>query len=166
MKKSFLYISIGIVAIISCIANPAFSQDQKSGKATIDKNIVSERQFTFVPQSATPMGGGFVNLTYSFSFKINGDSVISYLPYYGRAFVAPVYPSDGPLTFTSTDFTYSVTKSDDKKQELIIETKDRTYNNKFYFTIFNDGTASLQVTSTDRQPITYQGRVTGLQAMK
>jgi hypothetical protein len=166
MKLSFLYRSFAVVLALSFFINQGFSQEKQSGKATIASDFVNERQFTFVPQSATPLGGRYIVLNYDFSFKINGDSIVSYLPYYGRAFVAQYNPTEGPLTFTSTDFNYNINKSDGKKQELVIETKDRTYNNKFFFTIFNDGTASLQVTSTDRQPIIYQGRVSGLQAMK
>ena len=159
MKKLFINVLLLFSVAVS------FSQGQPNGKATINQNITN-KEFSFVPQSATPMGGRYIPLNYNFSFKITSDSINCYLPYYGRAFVAPYNPSDGPLTFTSTDFIYNVTKSDGKKQELTIETKDRTYNNKFFFTIFNDGTASLQVTSTDREPINYQGQVTGLQAMK
>jgi hypothetical protein len=165
MKPMMKYTAM---AILSLALSSIWAQDstrQTTGKASVNTSV-TQQEFTFTAESATPLGGRYIILNYPYSFKITGDSIQCYLPYYGRAYIAPYSPQDGPLTFTSTDFIYQVTKSDGKKQELTIETKDRTYNNKFFFTIFSNGTAQLQVTSNDRQPINFQGRITGTQAMK
>ncbi|HEX2848182.1 MAG TPA: DUF4251 domain-containing protein [Chitinophagaceae bacterium] len=129
-------------------------------EAQLDTAVVRQKveagKYTFIAQNAMPMRGRTVQLTSLYDLKITGDSVISALPYYGRAYSAPFNPSENGLNFTSVSFDYQV-KYRKKRWEVSIKPKDVQRVSEMNLTIYSNGRASLQVTSNDRQPISFSG---------
>jgi hypothetical protein len=159
--KKYLHI------FITCIAVLIFSQycaaqtntDEKEAKKTAFKNMVDSQHFTFVAQSVTPLRGRFRNLTSSYDVRLFKDSMISFLPYFGRAYSAPLDPTESPLNFTSTDFTYTVTPHKKNGWNVVIKPNDKSGVQQFSFTIFSNGTASLNVVSSSKDPISFNGYI-------
>jgi hypothetical protein len=117
---------------------------------------IQEKRYVFIPQSVSPLSGGNRQLFSDFSLRISPDSIISYLPYFGRAFSASIGTSQSGLSFTSTDFSYEVTGR--KKGGWNITLKPRQTDVRVMnLTVFPNGTATLQVTSNNRQAISFYG---------
>lgn len=134
-----------------------YSQDKES---TV-KNIVEARYFVFHAQIAMPMSGSSRQLTSSdFDLKITKDSVVSYLPYYGRAYSVSYGTTDGGLDFISTKFDYTITDRKKGGWEINIKPKDVQDFREFTLTLSENGNGSLEATSTNRQPISFTGYVT------
>lgn len=129
-------------------------------EAQLDTAIVRQKvegkRYTFVAQNAMPMRGRTVQLTSLYDLKITGDSVIAALPYYGRAYSAPINPSDNGINFTSTSFDYQ-SRYRKKRWEISIRPKDTQSVSEMNLIIYSNGRASLQVTSNNRQPISFNG---------
>lgn len=129
-------------------------------EAQLDTAIVRQKveakRYTFVAQTAIPMRGRTVQLTSLYDLKITGDSVIAGLPYYGRAYSAPINPSDNGINFTSVSFDYKSTYRK-KRWEISIKPKDIQSVSEMNLIIYSNGRASLQVTSNNRQPISFNG---------
>ncbi len=91
--------------------------------------------------------------------RVSKDSLVTYLPYFGRAYSAPIGTSDSGLQFTSTDFIY--TKEPRAKGGWLIKIKPNDNRNvqQMFLTVTEGGSASLQVTSTNRDPISFNGYV-------
>ena len=121
------------------------------------KELVTSRRFVFTPQSVSPMSGGIRQVTPEFSLRVTADSIISYLPYFGRAFGIP--PSEGGISFTSTRFEYNAKERKKKRWEISIRPKDNRDVQQMNFTLFDNGYGSLYVTSNNRQGITYYGYI-------
>src|SRR5205823_2822913 len=85
-----------------------FAREKKSSKEAMTRNRVESKDFVFEAQSVSPMGGGMRQLTSSYDLIVSKDTIISNLPYFGRAYTAPVNPSEGGINFTSTNFEYTV----------------------------------------------------------
>jgi len=138
----------------------ASAQDSKKEKEAAEtKSIIYSKNFVFTPQSATPTGGKLLPLTGEFHLIITEDTVISYLPYYGRAYSPPVSSNSGGITFTSTDYQYSIAEEKKGGWEILIQPKDVKDVDKLSLTVFENGNASLQVMSRSRQPISYRGYI-------
>src|SRR5690606_13789712 len=91
-----------------------------------------------------------------YDVKVTPDSVIAYLPFFGRSFVAPMDPTNGGIKFTSTDFSF--TKELKKKNyEITITPKDVRDIQQLYFTISPGGYAYLRGQSINRTPISFNG---------
>lgn len=126
-------------------------------KAAIQKAVES-RNFTFQAQSASPMRGGNINITMEYDVRITGDSVISYLPFYGRAYVAPMDPTDNPMRFTSTKFSYD-SKTQKNGYEIVIKPTDTKDVKQMRLSISENGYGTLSVTNLNRDPISFYGYI-------
>jgi hypothetical protein len=141
--------------LLLIVVSTTFAQDVP--KITADD--VTNKTFLFKAQSTTPLGGTYLVLNYPYDVRIAGDSLISNLPYFGRAYSAPMNPNEAGLTFTTTKFTYEVTKSEDGKFEITVETKDQRDSSKMFFTLYANGGAQLLVQPFNKQTIRYDGSV-------
>ena len=123
------------------------------------KEIITHKQFTFLAETAVPSNFRSRPLTFGYDVQVAPDSVISHLPYFGRAYSAPVDPSKGGIQFTSTDFTYQVKEKDKGGWIVTILPKDYNDVQQMYLHVTESGYATLQIVSTFRQPISFHGRI-------
>jgi hypothetical protein len=139
---------------------PRSSFAQETKKTTVEQAIQS-KQFIFKAQTAFPMRGGMRQLTSEYDLKVNGDTLTAYLPYFGRAYVAPIDPTKGGIQFTSTQNNYTL-KVKKKNSEINIVPKNIQEVRQLHLNISPNGNASLQVISNNRDPITFNGYVEAL----
>ena len=135
------------------------AQNKKDKKEQI-KLIVEPQNYVFKAQTALPTGGATRPLTSDYDLRISKDTILSDLPYFGRAFTAPLNPSEGPLRFTSTDFQYAVANRKKGGWDVTSTPKDVTDPRQINMSIFDNGTASVMVNSYNRQPISFNGYIT------
>lgn len=134
----------------------AFGQDDK--KAAIGE-LVKSRQFVFKAQSASPTSGRTRQLTSEYGLWVKKDTVVSALPYFGRAYSAPVDPTSGGINFTSTDFEYTETEGKKGGWQIEIKPKDNRDVQQMSLSISTSGYGTLQVRSNNRQNISFYGYV-------
>ncbi|MBC7905109.1 MAG: DUF4251 domain-containing protein [Gemmatimonadaceae bacterium] len=147
MKKSSIILSLFLMATLYISA-----QDSTSVEA-----MVNAKNFSFKPHTAMLLGGGVRQLTGGFELKVSKDKLIVYLPYFGRAYSAPLDPSRGALDFTSKSFLYEATERKKGGYDVIIRPKDGSDVQQMVLLISESGSASLQINSNNRQPISYNG---------
>lgn len=163
MKTKYIFPVIVFIIICSafitaCSSTRPASIDQLTDSAAI-RDRVNTANFIFVPQYVNGVGFRRRQLNSSqYDIEVRKDTVVSYLPYFGRGYTAPISPSDVDFDFTSTHFSYSVTPA---KQGwyISIKPKDKMYLQELYFRIFENGTATLNIISNDRSSIAYDGYV-------
>jgi hypothetical protein len=141
-----------------------FFQCTSSKKATAIQpgdasTMINAHEFKFIADRVTPLRGRMRQLTSSYDVTVKKDSLVSYLPYFGRAYQAPMDPSKGGIQFTSTQFSYEVNADKKNSWNVVIKPKDQPDVQQFLFTIFENGTATLNVTSTHRDPISFYGNI-------
>lgn len=131
---------------------------QEKGEQGIQRAIET-RNFVFKASSATPQRGRITQLTSEYDLIVRPDTVISFLPYFGRAFTAPINPSEGGIKFTSSDFVYSSSQTKKGGWEIKITPKGISDVSDLYLTVFENGNATLRVNSVNRTPISFNGFV-------
>ncbi len=129
------------------------------------KKMVEAQRYIFRAQTVSPMSGGSRQLTSEYDVSIIGDSMVVYLPYFGRAYTAPLDPAKGGINFTSTNFTYIVNKKK-KGWDVVIKPKDVTDVQQLVFFIAENGYVTLNVVSTNRQAISFYGKIEELKQKK
>lgn len=133
-------------------------QEKSEQKEKELKEWIANRQFAVSVDRALPMGGRSIPLTTLYSLELRGDSVRSYLPYFGRAYVAP-YGGGNSMDFDApvTDYDCAYTQ----KGAAVVRFKAKTNEDNFTFRlqIYPNGSATIQVTPVNRQSITYYGEV-------
>lgn len=159
MKKFRLLFLIGTVLLAGGQSLFAQSKKEKSEQKEKEvKEVIESKQFTINVDRALPMGGRSVNLTTSYSLEMRGDSAISYLPYFGRAYTAP-YGGGNGMRFEKevADYQCTYNKKGVAKIQFVARTDEDTY--RFAIQVYPNGSASINVTPVNKQSITYQGEL-------
>jgi len=131
-------------------------QAQDADAATVQK-AVETKNYVFKAESATPQRGGHRQLTTEYELLVNPDTVVSFLPYFGRSYSAPINPSDAGIKFTSMNYEYSVKTKKKNRWDITIKPNDVSDIRDLNLTVFDNGRASLRVNSNNREPITFEG---------
>jgi hypothetical protein len=159
MKTSTPFIKGMLLAVLAFVAfsSTSFAQDS-SATASLESRI-KDKHLVFVAQTALPQRGSIRQLTSYYDLRVSNDSLVSNLPYFGRAYTAPIDPSQGGLNFTSTSFDYNV--KDGKKSSWDIRIKPNKGQDiqEILLNVFDNKTASLQVISNNREPISFRGYI-------
>ncbi|HEY0066028.1 MAG TPA: DUF4251 domain-containing protein, partial [Flavisolibacter sp.] len=97
--KNFKHILKTFLFIAAVLAfGQAGAQKAEAGEV---KTLVESGNYIFKPQTVMPSVGGSRFLTSEYELVVSKDTLASFLPYFGRAFTAPVNPTEGGIRFTS-----------------------------------------------------------------
>lgn len=155
--KTFITITLTVFLLLSCKSGDNLSKEEAISQ--MNEKVESSR-YIFVPQTAIPMGGRSINLDNSYSLKVSRDTIKSYLPYFGRAYTAPISAStDGGIKFISTNFDYKISDKKKGMWDVTIETKDTPVRYKVLLKIGDSGYGTLTVQETNRQSISFYGKI-------
>lgn len=133
----------------------AMAQAQHWDKSTLQDAIAS-RNFVFRAETVLPMSGSSRQLTSEYEVKFLGDSVVAYLPYFGRAYSAG-YGEGGGIDFTSTKFDYKSAQRKKGGWYITVAPQDAKDVRAINMSVSASGYANLQVISNNRQPISFNG---------
>ncbi|HUQ67747.1 MAG TPA: DUF4251 domain-containing protein [Flavitalea sp.] len=147
-------ISFLIMSLFSLTATMA-----QSDKTSSIKDAIESKQYIFKARTVLPSNGSTRQLTSEYDFTVNKDSILAYLPYFGRAYVATIGNTDGGINFTCTEFSYKVTE--EKKGGWIIRIKPKNAGDVqlINLNISKKGYGTLHVDCQNRQGISYTGKV-------
>jgi len=164
MNKTIL-IAILVFAFIAGHAQENEKLSRKERKALKEKQrieevktLLNDKVYVFKPTTALPSGGRSRNLDGTFSAKINKDTLDCYLPFFGRAYSVEYGSTTGPFTFTLPIDEYSMEESK-KGYKVELKVKNKNDNMTFMFQIGETGSASLNINSTNRQFMSYNGNI-------
>lgn len=159
VKISFLFIACFFTVSVA-VAQQTAKQAKKAEAEAALKNKIDNRHFTFEANYALPLRGGQRYLTSEYDLRIVKDSVIAFLPYFGRVYMDPPMNSeDAGIMFTSTRFGYTATQNKKGGWTIIITPSDAKHSTKLQLGISTSGYASLTVTSNNRDQISFDGKI-------
>lgn len=158
MKKILLIITAAVILAACATTDKQQGYDKKKEKAEMIDKAVCNRDIKISVRTAYPKRGRSVPLTTDFELRVKGDSVMSYLPYFGRAYNVP-YGGGKGLNFSGVteDFKITQPKRDRKHVEFSVKNDEDTY--KFHIDIFDNGSASINVMPQQREMISFNGEI-------
>jgi len=160
LRIIFFVLAIGITGINAANAQSTRKERQQAKEAEI-KKLLDAKTYTFVAQSVNPTRGGNRQLTTSeYDFKVKPDTLNSYLPFFGRAYMMTAYnPDDAGIKFTSTKFEYKDTPNKSGGREIYIKPTDTKDVKQLFLSISVSGYATLSITNMNRDPISFYGYI-------
>lgn len=151
MKKIF---AIAFVALLTGCATV-----QHSKTVYTPTQLIEDRRFTIDVNMMFPLSGPSKHLTDPYSLTVHGDSIISYLPYFGRGYNLP-YGGGKGLNFTSTVTDFQTQRVDRKEMTRIsISTRNEEDNFVFTLEVFDNGQTDISVYSRNREQISFSGKM-------
>jgi hypothetical protein len=163
MKPNMLAALAVFLFLTGCSATSSSAKkEEQAARYEQTAALIEGGSYQYTVRSASPAGGRSIQITSTYTFDVKDGIYKAYLPYYGRAHSAS-YGGNGGVEFEGEPANLSLTR-DDKKQNVTvkfqIKNKDETYDCLFVVTA--SGNATLTVTSSKRQVITYYGAVAGI----
>lgn len=159
--KTKLFLFTGLLVFAGFVS--AQNENRQSRAAAMEakvKKAVDSGRFCLVMNQAQPMVGGLITLTAEYTLTMAQDSAIAFLPYFGRAYSAPMDPSEGGIKFSGPVMEKKVVFNEKKKGYEInfsVRTRDDVY--RLYVNVWLNGTADINVISNNRQSISFSGDI-------
>ena len=155
MKKP-TYIYKIVLFVLSALVSfqVIFAQDKEQEI----KELVLSKDFAFKVDNVVPMSGNSRIITSYYDLQLIKDSIAVYLPYFGRAYSATFGNTEGGVRLNGSNFDYKIKERRKGGWEITIRPQDPEIR-EMNLTISREGYASLNVTSNNRQPISYNGRI-------
>jgi hypothetical protein len=142
--------------ILTVLLVTGFINGLQAQSTDVDQ-AVKDKRFTISVQSMSPRRGGFRHLTSLYTFSVTPDTVVTDLPYAGRAYQASMGTSDTGIKFLSRDFEYEAKPGKKGAWEIALKPKDVKNYPLLNLTIQSSGSASIRISPVDREFISYTG---------
>jgi len=151
-----MIVSLAVCACSTLTSAERAERDAKTAQAV--KKALTERQFTVDIQMMYPRRGKAVNVTSDYSLQVKGDTLVSYLPYFGRAYNVP-YGGGKGLNFTAPIKEYQAVKGSKGNTQVLIRVDSEEDILTYTLDIFSNGSTSIDVTARNRESISYSGQM-------
>lgn len=167
--KSLLKL-LGTLLIGICLFNTVNGQttkaDKKAAKAAEINRIIRSANYVFTATYAVPQRGGSRSIS-DYELTVNKNKLNVYLPYFGRSYVAPMDPNDGGIKLITTNFDYKAQQNKKGSWDIMITPRDKNSSGSkdvrtLKLSVGDEGYATLQVTSYNREGISFNGSVSEL----
>ena len=125
--------------------------------------LLENKNFVFNATDMQPRGLGNVSLGSDFDVKVKNNIIKTYLPYIGTTYnYVPGLENSG-FNINQPFKSYSYKKKK-KKHKVFIDVNTGANSVNFNFTITDAGLATLTVSSSDRQSISYFGTINKIES--
>lgn len=142
---------LATLAVLMLLTSDLCAQSGEVDKA------VNDKRFTINVESMSPRRGGYRRLTTQYTFVVTPDTIVTELPYMGRAYQAPMGSDNTGVKFLSRDFTYETKPGKKGAWEITLKPKDTPNYPMIFITLQTTGAASIRMTPVDREFISYGG---------
>ena len=151
---------LSLVASV-CIVSCASQEERAAQKAETMKKVtaaLNTRKYTIDVRRMTT-SKGYSKSVSGYWLIVRNDSLISALPYLGRAFSAP-YGGGVGLNFSAPISSYNETTKKNGLREINIKVKNDEDSYSYRLQIFDNGSSSIDVQPIQRDPISFTGDMT------
>jgi len=175
MKVFYLFISIVATVIMTCGPSKAVNQAQMEvlDQLVQSKHFIIESDWAYPMNTATtqrvlnsgllPAGSSSGNINLignSNGLTISGDSVSSYLPYFGERQMQIEYRgTDNAIQLTGAMEDYKAERIKNYNYEITFKAKSKSESFDVYITLTPDLKSTIVLSSSSRHSIRYTGNV-------
>ncbi len=158
MKHLLTIVGLALV-VASC--STLTSAQRAEREAKIEKAVekaLAERRYTVDVNMMYPRRGSVQNVSSDYSLEVRGDSLVSYLPYFGRGYSLPIGGGKG-LNFSAPIKNYHSEKGKKGRTRVEIQVDNTEDFLTYSLDIFPNGSTTIDVVSREREPITFSGQM-------
>lgn len=157
MMKNWIIFIVLVAALAGC-ATTAEKMEREARTAAQVSEALGSRHFTVQVMMMYPQRGRTVNLTSNYSVEVKGDTLISYLPYFGRAYNVP-YGGGKGLNFMAPITGYRTETGRKGATRVVLTTENDEDRYQYVLEISSSGESFVEVQSRQRDFIRYSGRM-------
>jgi hypothetical protein len=159
MKKWILPLLAVVLTVSSCGVLSSETREERARREAREARMVDENlqsaDFRIEIDRMYPVRGSSQHVT-NYSVTVKDGVLNSHLPYIGQAWRVP-YGGGHALNFKADIGSYNVARTRDDGYEVRIYVKTDEDQHVYTLTVFNNGRASLDVQSQNRERISFSG---------
>ena len=157
MKKCL--IALFAIALAGCSSlTSAEKAERKAKTAQAVEKALAERHYKVEISMMNPRRGTAVNVSPDFSLEVKGDTLVSYLPYFGRAYYVP-YGGGKGLNFTAPIKTYEDKGFSKGKRTISLQVNNGGEVIDYCLDVSDEGYANIDVNPRKRDGISFSGQM-------
>ena len=160
MKKEIFMCMMMAVLCVSCATK--LTPSEKTARQELQAKAVLEalenRNYTIGINYVYPRRGPGKTLEYGYDVTVRNDSLISYLPYFGRAYRVP-YGGGTGLNFSVPISRYQTYRAKKNMTRVLIGVKYEEDVYQYQLDVYDNGQVSLNVTAQEREGISFTGEM-------
>jgi hypothetical protein len=158
--KNIAILAICGVMLFGCSSTSSTNKNSSESFETLQQ-LINSKTFEIEADWAYPLGSSRVNLFGNSNyFRMQGDEVDVYLPYFGVRRSGPAYGNASGVEFKGA---YKNLEIEEKpsKNEIIFNFDIRENSERFsvQVSVFANGTSSIYVDTSQRDDIRYEGKI-------
>ena len=162
MKKGIIVMMMALLMAACSTLTPAEKAERQAKVAQAVEKALAGRHYKVGISMMYPPRGKAVNVSPDYSLEVKGDTLISYLPYFGRAYNVP-YGGGKGLNFTAPIAEYNTGKGRKGATLVTIKVMNEEDIYTYLLEIHDTGSTSVDVRSREREPISYSGNMYGIE---
>ncbi len=158
-KKIGLVIMLLGTMLVSCSTMTTAEREAKMAEqARYVAKVLGDRHYTIevsmiYPRRFTPSAS-----TSDWTLEVKGDSLVSYLPYFGVAHEA-ILGSDTGLNFTAPIESYTDEGFKKGRRTIRLKTSNDDDKLEYHLEVMDNGSATIDVISRKREGISFSGHI-------
>lgn len=160
--RNIVFIMFASVLLLSCATGQTASE-KKAAARQLQSQIedsINQRTIKVTVNFANPLRMPPRHLTTDYSIALRGDTVTSWLPYFGVAHRADISnDTTSPLIFKEKAYDVKVVKGKRDAYDITFATRHHSESLEYRLSVFPNGNAMVNVTSSDRDVISFDGDV-------
>ena len=153
-----IWIALMASVMLAACATPAERAEREARVAVAVEQGLETQHYKVKVQMMYPRRGKAVNLTSDYALEVRGDTVVSYLPFFGRAYSVP-YGGGKGFDFTGTISHYEMQKDKKGRTKILFKTDSGEDFITYRLEIFTNGRTFIDVQSQSREAISYSGEI-------
>lgn len=157
MKKMIM---CGLLALLlAACATKAERAAQLARTQEMVAKALADRHYKITVQTMTPRRGGSRPVTPDFMLEVRGDTLASYLPYFGRAYSIPYAGQGKGLHFTERIRDYTADRPKEGLTRIALRVTNEEDSYLFVINVFDNGQATIDLQPREREHISYSGEI-------
>ena len=159
MRKTNILFGFIALTLLACSSLTPAARAEREARVTqaVEKSL-EDRHYTVEVQMMYPRTGRAINVTSNYSLEVKGDTVVSYLPYFGRAYDVP-YGGGKGLNFMAPISRYNAEKDKKGRTHVTLVTDNQEDVITYELEILSSGQTTIDMHSRNREPISYSGEL-------
>ena len=154
MKPIRLIVLLFLALVTACGIVTQTPQEKQAEALRVHK-MLDSRNYTIDVDYMIPLRGSGKPVS-THSLRVAGDTLTSYLPYFGEARMVP-YGGGKGLNFEEKIVSYSDSGASTEKRTITIAVKNEEDSYVFTLTVFESGDTHIHLHSVNRDDISYHG---------
>lgn len=148
------------MVLVGCSTKKLTPQEKgliKQQQAQFVVNSIKNCHFSIDVDKVTPKRGITRPLNYGYSLTVKSDTIVSHLPYFGRAYSLP-YGGGVGLNFEAKIAELrAVRDNKNLRNRIVIITRNNEDTYEYVVDIFDNGRSHIEVHSRRREAISFEG---------